>query len=50
VRLNVIVHGTGEGGYWAEVLAVPGCATREETLDGSIANVAEAIEGCLRGE
>lgn len=26
MKLNVIVHNAEEGGYWAEVPAIPGCA------------------------
>jgi predicted RNase H-like HicB family nuclease len=36
-----------EGGYWAEVPAIPGCATEGDSWDESIANLHEAIEGCL---
>ena len=27
MRLKVVVHEAEEGGYWAEVPAIPGCAT-----------------------
>jgi predicted RNase H-like HicB family nuclease len=37
-----------EGGYWAEeVPAIPGCATEGDSWDELIANLHEAIEGCL---
>jgi predicted RNase H-like HicB family nuclease len=45
--LKAIVHEAEEGGYWAEVPAVPGCATQGETLDELKQNLREAIEGCL---
>ena len=32
---------------WAEVPALPGCATEGETMDELIRNLHEAIEGCL---
>ncbi|HKO25522.1 MAG TPA: type II toxin-antitoxin system HicB family antitoxin, partial [Chloroflexota bacterium] len=28
MTLTVIVHEAEEGGYWAEVPAIPGCATQ----------------------
>ena len=48
MKLKIIIHGAEEGGgYWAEVPAIPGCATQGETLDELLENVREAIEGCL---
>jgi predicted RNase H-like HicB family nuclease len=47
VKLRIIVHEDETGGYWAEVLDLPGCMTQGETLDELMANVREAIEGCL---
>jgi predicted RNase H-like HicB family nuclease len=43
----VIVHEAEEGGYWAEVPAIPGCATQGDTFDELISKLCEAIEGCL---
>ena len=45
--LKAIVHEAEEGGFWAEVPAIPGCATQGETLEELQANLVEAIEGCL---
>ena len=45
--LQAIVHEAEEGGFWAEVPAIPGCATQGETLDELKTNLREAIEGCL---
>jgi predicted RNase H-like HicB family nuclease len=47
LKIKVIVHEAEEGGYWAEVPAIPGCATQGETMEELLANVQEAIEGCL---
>jgi predicted RNase H-like HicB family nuclease len=47
VKIKVIVHEAEEGGYWAEAPAIPGCATQGETMEELLANVHEAIEGCL---
>ncbi len=47
VKIKVVVHEAEEGGFWAEVPAIPGCATQGETMDELLRNVHEAIEGCL---
>jgi predicted RNase H-like HicB family nuclease len=47
MKISVIVHKAEEGGFWAEVPAIPGCATQGETMDELLANVREAVEGCL---
>ncbi len=45
--IKVVVHEAEEGGYWAEVPAIPGCATQGETMDELMANVQDAIRACL---
>jgi len=47
VKVKVVIHKAEEGGYWAEVPAIPGCATQGETLEELMENLREAIEGCL---
>lgn len=47
MKVTVIVHEAEEGGFWAEVPAIPGCATEGDDLDDLFANLREAIEGCL---
>lgn len=47
MKLKVIVHEAEEGGFWGEVPAIPGCASQGETVDELMANLHEAIEGCL---
>jgi hypothetical protein len=37
MKIKVIVHEAEEGGFWAEVPSIPGCASQGETF----------IEGCL---
>jgi predicted RNase H-like HicB family nuclease len=44
MKLTVIVHEAEEGGYWAEVPAIPGCATQGDTFDELLYNVYEAIK------
>ncbi len=47
MKLKVIIHEAEEGGYWAEVPAIPGCATQGDTFDELLNNLYEAVEGCL---
>lgn len=47
MKLKVIVHGAEEGGYWAEVPAIPGCGTQGDSFEELLANLYEAVEGCL---
>jgi predicted RNase H-like HicB family nuclease len=50
VTLKVLVHAAEEGGYWAEVPALPGCVSQAETIDELRSNIREAIEGWLSAE
>jgi predicted RNase H-like HicB family nuclease len=47
MKIKIVVHDAAEGGFWAEVPAIPGCATQGETMDELLRNLHEAIEGCL---
>jgi predicted RNase H-like HicB family nuclease len=47
VKLQVVVHEAEEGGYWAEVPAIPGCATQGDTFEELLTHLYEAVEGCL---
>ena len=47
MNIKAIVHEAEEGGYWAEVPAIPGCATQGETLEELRKNLYGAVEGCL---
>lgn len=47
MKIRAIVHKAEEGGFWAEVPSIPGCATQGETMDELRSNLREAIEGCL---
>ena len=47
MKLKVVVHEAEEGGYWAEVPAIPGCATQGDSFEELLNNLYEAIEGCL---
>ena len=47
MKLKIIIHEAEEGGYWAEVPALEGCATQGETFEELLKNIYEAVEGCL---
>ncbi len=47
MKLKVIIHEAEEGGFWAEVPAIPGCVAQGETFDALLGNIYEAVEGCL---
>jgi predicted RNase H-like HicB family nuclease len=47
MKLKVIVHKAEEGGYWAEVPAILGCATQGESFEELLENLYEAVEACL---
>ncbi len=47
MKLKVVIHEAEEGGFWAEVPAIPGCATEGDSFEELLTNLYEAIEGCL---
>jgi predicted RNase H-like HicB family nuclease len=47
MKIRIVLHEAEEGGFWAEVPAIPGCATQGESMDELVRNLKEAIEGCL---
>ena len=50
MKLKVVVHEAEEGGYWAEVPSIPGCATQGDSFEDLLSNLYEAVEGCLSVE
>jgi len=50
MKLKVTIHEAQEGGYWAEVPSIPGCATQGESFDELLNNFYEAVEGCLSAD
>lgn len=47
MKLKVIIHEAEEGGFWAEVPSIPGCATQGDSFDELLSNIYESVEGCL---
>lgn len=50
MKLKVVIHEADEGGYWAEVPSIPGCATQGDSFEDLLVNLYEAVEGCLSVE
>ena len=50
MKLKVVIREAEGGGYWAEVPAIPGCATQGDTFEELLSNIYEAVEGCLSVE
>ncbi|CCH98961.1 MAG: type II toxin-antitoxin system HicB family antitoxin [Microcystis sp. M53603_WE2] len=47
MKIKAIIHPAEEGGYWAEVPALPGCITEGDSLEEVTHNLKDAIEGWL---
>ncbi|NJR19744.1 MAG: type II toxin-antitoxin system HicB family antitoxin [Calothrix sp. CSU_2_0] len=47
MKIKAIIHPAEEGGYWAEVPALPGCITEGDTMEEVLTNLKDAIEGWL---
>jgi len=47
MKIKVIIHEAEEGGYWAEVPSIPGCATQGEAFEELLSNIYEAVDACL---
>ena len=44
MEYTVVIHAADEGGYWSEVLSLPGCYSQGETIEETVKNTREAIE------
>ncbi|HAT14511.1 MAG: type II toxin-antitoxin system HicB family antitoxin [Microcoleus sp.] len=47
MKIRAIIHPAEEGGYWAEVPALPGCITEGDTIEEVMINLKDAIQGWL---
>ncbi len=50
MKLKVVIHEAEQGGFWAEVPAIPGFATHGDTFGELLSNIYAAVEGCLSVE
>jgi predicted RNase H-like HicB family nuclease len=46
-EFHIVMHPAEEGGYWAEVIELPGCMSQGETEEELAANLADAIRAVL---
>jgi len=44
MKVKAIIHEAEEGGFWAEVPALPGCVSQGETEEEVTSNLREAVE------
>lgn len=49
MQYTVLIHPAEEGGFWAEMPALPGCFTQGNTIEETLKNAGEAIESHLVG-
>ena len=47
MQIKAAIYPAEEGGFWAEVPALPGCITEGDTMEEVLANLQDAIEGWL---
>ena len=43
MKIKAIIHEAEEGGFWAEVPALPGCSTQGDTMEELTENLKGAI-------
>ena len=43
MKIKAIIHEAEEGGFWAEVPALPGCSTQGDTMEELTENLKDAI-------
>jgi len=47
MEYTIVLHPAEEGGYWAEVPALPGCYSQGETVEKTIMNIKKAVASHL---
>ena len=50
MKLKIVIHEAEEGGFWAEVPSIPGCAPQGDSFEELLSNLYEAVDGCLSVE
>jgi predicted RNase H-like HicB family nuclease len=50
MKIKAIVHEVEEGGFWAEVPSIAGCAAEGATEQEAVLKLHEKIEACLTVE
>ena len=49
-EIKVVIHNAEEGGYWAEVIGMPGCYSQGETIAETKANIRDAAMGWMESQ
>ena len=44
MKIKIVVHEAEEGGFWAEVPAIPGCATQGDSMEELMQNLLQAVD------
>ncbi len=44
IPIQALIYSAEEGGFWAKVPSLPGCATEGDTMEELKANLREAVE------
>ena len=47
MNIKAIIHPAEEGGYWAEVSALPRCITEGDSMEEVMVNLKDTIEGWI---
>jgi predicted RNase H-like HicB family nuclease len=47
MKIKVVIHPAEEGGFWAEVPALPGCFSEGDTMEEMLYNIREAVQAIL---
>jgi predicted RNase H-like HicB family nuclease len=48
--VKIVVHEAEEGGWWAEVPALPGCVSQADAMDELLVNMRVAIAAWMEAE
>jgi predicted RNase H-like HicB family nuclease len=46
-EIEVFIHETPTGGFWAEVPSMPWCATQGDTVEQLLANIEQSVRAVL---
>lgn len=47
MKYKVVISEGEDGWYVVECLAIPGCVSQGKTIEEALANIKDAIQGCL---
>ncbi len=47
IEYVIVIHPADEGGFWSEVLSLPGAGSQGESVEETVSNTKESIEAVL---